>query len=349
MRPSRALTARPAPRWLARLWWLAVAPPLLAALALRFLVPGRWEAEPGPWQWLGRLGDEHPVPLAIGLFLLFSLLIRQLAGHLPGGEHLVAEPRPRRPITWVVAIGVAAAAALALRATVGQPTQVTSASMLPTLEPFDALLLNKLAYGLHLPGTAHRAGRLPRRGEVLVFRGESVAEPAEKLIVKRVMGLPGDRVSTRAGLVTINGWAVPFCDAGRFVYLAHGKSIIGRLVVEYLDDQTFLTLHTPESGVSAPYLVKEGEVFVLGDNRNQSRDSRAWNGGGGAGVPLEAVEGRAWRIIGRDRAGHLDWHRLLRAPGPHPHFPGMDAREVEERIATCLQDRPARTWPPPAR
>jgi signal peptidase I len=332
-----------APRWLARLWWTALAPLLLAALGLRFLIPGRWEGGPGLWGWLAVMGDEHPVAVAVALFLLASVLIRQLADRLPGGQHQALAQRPPRPLAWMAPIAAAAIAALTLRATVGQPTRVTSASMLPTLEPFDALLLDKLAYGLHLPGTAPRAGKVPRRGEVVVFHGAAVGETAEELVVKRVIGLPGDVVSTRAGLVTINGWKVPFCDAGRFAYVAHGESLIGRLVVEFLDDQVFLTLHTPESGLSAPYPVRQGEVFVLGDNRNLSRDSRAWN----AGVPLAAIAGRGWRIIGWDRDGHLDWHRLLRPPGPQAHFPGMDAREVEQRIATCLQNRPPRTSPPP--
>jgi signal peptidase I len=324
------------PALAARAAWLVAAPALLAALALRFLVP-----EAGTQDWLSRLGEQHPLALAIGLFLLFTALLRAFRDRLPGGRHLEAaadaDPPAVAAATWLVTILCAVAVALAVRAVVGQPSRVTGVSMLPTLEPGDYLLTSKL--GLR--------GRAPRRGELVVFRGGAVGERSEELLVKRVIGLPGDRVSTVGGLASINGWRVPFCDAGRYAFFSAGQAIVGRLAVVFLEDQTFLDLHTPEAGAFEGQPVKPGEVFVLGDNRNMSRDSRAWNDGRGAGVPLAALEGRAWRVVGHDRAGHLDLRRLLVRPGLELHLPGIDTTMAQQRIARCLKERPAQTTPPP--
>jgi signal peptidase I len=324
-----------------------VAPLLLGGLAMRYLVPGRTEAAGGPWGWLARVGDQHPLPLAIGFFLLFGWLVRHFADRLPRGRHLrptteerstaATAPLPWRAAAWASMVLIAVAAALGLRALVGQPYRVASASMLPALEPRDYVLLN-------------RRGPAARRGDIVVFSGRAVGDRSDALLVKRVIGLPGDRIASSGGLVHINGWPVPFCDAGKFISLAGGQGVVGRLVVEFLEDRAYLTFHTAEPGAFQGEPLPPGQVFVMGDNRNASLDSRAWNGGRGRGVPLGAIEGKVWRVLGADRESHLDPARLLRQPGLdlHLHLPGIDVRATRERIARCLQNRPAQTWPPPA-
>jgi signal peptidase I len=300
---------------------LLFGPLALAVLAMRFLVPGRGEIGPSAWGGLARLGEEHPLALGVGLFLLLSAVAWTFDDRPPAQK--------TRLFPWLLTVVSAAAAALLLRTGVGQVYRVSSGSMLPTLEPADDLLVNKLG--------RHRA----RRGDVVVFPGRGVGE-AEELIVKRVIGLPGDRIESAGGLVAINGWTVPYCDAGRFFFTSQGQVLLGRLVVEWLEDRVYLTVHTPQSTRFNGALVRPGELFVMGDNRNESRDSRAWS----VGVAQSAVVGKAWRLVGWDRDGHLDLTRFLRTPGTEIHSPGIDARQLEGGVARCLKNRPTVTTPP---
>ena len=122
---------------------------------MRYLVPGAAEVTGGPWGWLARLGDQHPLPLAVGFFLLFGWLVRHLPIACRVRRHLqTAHPResaaatpslPWRATAWASTVLIAVAAALGLRALVGQPYRVASASMLPALAPRDYLLVNRRA------------------------------------------------------------------------------------------------------------------------------------------------------------------------------------------------------------
>ena len=337
------------PSWL-RHGWLLVLPMVLAGLSLRFLVPGRSEIGSGVYGGLARLGDQYPAALAVSFFVLFALLAHSFRNLLPFANEIAQRDGRIRAAatTWLVTVLVAVAAALVCRTTLGRAVRVSGTSMLPNLEPADLLLVDKLAYGVRFSaGRAPLRARTPRRGDIVVFQASAVGERGQDLLVKRVIGLPGDRVSTRGGMATINGWNVPFCDAGRYLYLGQDGPVLGRLAVEFLEDRTFLTLHTPESIAFEGGPVQAGEVFVLGDDRNLSRDSRAWNRGLGAGVPLAAIEGAVWRILGWDREGHVDRQRLFIKPGLAVHLPGIDTADIEDRIARCLLNRPQNTWPPP--
>jgi signal peptidase I len=220
--------------------------------------------------------------------------------------------------------------------------------MLPTLQPQDRAWVDKTAYGLRLPGAAPGARVSPRRGDVIVFRasGEEARQgPAE--LVKRVIGLPGDRIDFEDGRPVVNGWPIPACDVGVYFHMSAERLTRGRLVVEFLGDEAYLTVREPGGRPFVGYTVRPGELFVLGDNRGLSNDSRSWNGQRGAGVPLSAVLGQVRRVLyGFDRDGAFAWRRVGAALGPEVDLSGVDVRPLVEGVAECLARRPPQTLPP---
>ena len=158
----------------------------------------------------------------------------------------------------------------------------------------------------------------------------------------------------RGAVPVINGWPVPTCSAGEYTYLVpdgSGAAVRGRLVVEFLDAAAYLVVQTPTNGFSDPYTVKPGEVFVLGDNRGGSMDSRSFNVGRGGGVPLEAIAARAqWFLVGTYRGGDPDFSRMLRPVDTlqnQPRLSGLDVQALETGVELCLASRPGETHPPP--
>jgi signal peptidase I len=224
---------------------------------------------------------------------------------------------------------------------VAQPYRVTSSSMLPGLEPGDVVLADKRAYGFRLPFAREAIGaEPPRRGDVVLFRsveGDEEEVPGE--VVKRVIGLPGDHVAMVNGHPVINGEEVPSCAAGTFIYFTAGQVAHGRLEVELLDGTKYLVVREIMPIPFAGYDVRPGEVFVLGDNRGSSNDSRSWRARYGAGVPFTSIDGRLERIlVGTRRDGHLDLDRLGKRLGVDLHLPGVDASALEAGIRRCLEN-----------
>jgi signal peptidase I len=247
---------------------------------------------------------------------------------------------------YLESIGVAILIALALRAVVVEAFKIPSGSMLPTLQIDDHIFVNKFVYGPTVPFTRTRlfANLPPERGDVMVFEFPDTA-PGEEAqdFIKRVIAIEGDTLEVDNGHPIINGWQVPSCPVGKYPYSDRDgpSSEFGDLFVEFLGDESYLTVYEESgfSGRQGPYKVKKGEAWVLGDNRHNSHDSRAWFNREGGGVPYALIQGRAMSVW-------FPWNRILTPVMGHPQIPKSKPAALTAAIEKCLQQRPAVTEPP---
>lgn len=205
-----------------------------------------------------------------------------------------------------------------------QPFWIPSGSMKDTLLIGDFLFVNKMAYGYSryscpfsiCPVSGRIFGSEPVRGDVIVFR-----HPVNGTdFIKRLVGLPGDTVQMRDGELYLNGEAVRVEPAPDFIETKEpqgpqrltprcandpvglGGECIKQRSTEYLpgDDQghSILNIGTTSTDTTPVYTVPEGQYFFMGDNRDNSRDSRVPRSIGGVGfVPFENLIGRADRVV----------------------------------------------------
>lgn len=255
-------------------------------------------------------------------------------------------------------IFIAVAVALLLRSFLVEAFKIPSGSMLPTLQINDHIFVNKLSYGPTLPFSKYRAfaDLPPERGDVVVFEfpDPNPNNPRTDYI-KRVVAVPGDVLEVDGGHPILNGWRVPSCLVGTYKFGSEfGYPQITDLFVEFLGDVAYLTLH--EKGrqeiQQGPYTVGPGEFWVMGDNRNNSLDSRAWRHGRGAGVPFENVKGKAlfvWLSFNDQNQDFLGvtWDRLLTNVMGKPRLPKEAEEKLKIGIDRCLAERPHQTLPPP--
>jgi signal peptidase I len=327
-----------------------------SSFVVRFLVPSALEgARGGITGFLGWMGQLHPLVLGVCLFIVLAEIGRYWARHVGVGVDApatrLATPRALPARRVAIALILAAAAAFVLRSSIAATYRVVGPSMLPTLEMGDRVLVDRTAYGVRLPFAKHLLNpKTPARGDLVVFSMSGLPGTTEpQAVVKRVIGLPGDTVAFERGRVILNGKTVLGCDAGPYVNLASTVTVRGRLVVEYLEAQRYLTIVKPIEQPFPAYTVKPGEVFVIGDDRGMSTDSRVWSEGHGGGVQIDALEGRVTRVLlGARPDGRLDFSRLL-APALdlQVRIPGVDMALTDKRIGECLA-APPKAVPAPA-
>jgi len=200
---------------------------------------------------------------------------------------------------------------LVVRSFVVEPFRIPSGSMMPTLLVGDFILVNKFAYGLRLPvlNTKILNTGEPQRGDVFVFR---YPENPRVDYIKRVIGVPGDHIVYRNKQLTINGKAAPQEFLDIYVGLGSGSSSTGahRLKENLLGTQHDVLVMPNRNvfGGDFEYVVPEGQYFAMGDNRDNSRDSRAWGT-----VPEKNLVGKAfmiWMNWDWDMDAFIDWKRL---------------------------------------
>lgn len=183
---------------------------------------------------------------------------------------------------------------LLFRSFLAEPFKIPSGSMMPTLLVGDFILVNKFAYGLRLPvlNTKILDVGEPKRGDVFVFRYP--ANPKEDYI-KRVIGLPGDEISYRNKTLFVNGKQIEEVDLGGYAGPSEpGHRMDGAIMKqEDLEGVQHKILEMPQVwiGHEGSWTVPSGHYFAMGDNRDNSADSRFWGF-----VPEENLVGRAFVI-----------------------------------------------------
>jgi signal peptidase I len=194
-----------------------------------------------------------------------------------------------------------------LRSFLVEPFKIPSSSMVPTLLVGDFILVNKFTYGIRLPVVNVKVVQIndPQRGDVMVFR---YPEDPSLDYIKRVVGLPGDRVEYRNKRLSVNGVEVPVQQTDD--YLSKERMQFSRRFAEKLGDVTHeILLDDDAPAITAPSrafsfagnctynsggmacTVPAGHYFMMGDNRDNSSDSRVWGF-----VPDQNIVGKAFFI-----------------------------------------------------
>jgi signal peptidase I len=213
-------------------------------------------------------------------------------------EHALALHRESMPVEYAKSFFPILFAVLLLRSFLFEPFQIPTGSMIPTLNIGDFIVVNKFAYGLRLPVTGTKILDIdePKRGDVMVF----IPPHDPNYFIKRVIGLPGDHVRYADNTVYINGEPLPQEEVGLIRELGqqHSLETVGGVTHDIYTaaSQRFPRVYDwlPPEGAVIP----EGHYFMMGDNRDNSSDSRYWGP-----VSEDAIVGKAVAVWMHKEAG----------------------------------------------
>jgi signal peptidase I len=222
---------------------------------------------------------------------------------------MAQEKKPERGIIGAIGqFAVVIALVLLTKTVAAEAYYVPSGSMLPSLLIGDQLLVTKFPYGysrysLPVPlapaSTERLLGKLPQRGDVVVFR---LPRDPTQTYVKRVIGLPGDHVQMRDGRLWLNDKMMPLRRAGVGQMETENGVLTAPRYIESLNGREhpiFKLQWEGELDNTQEFVVGPEQIFVMGDNRDDSADSRIAPAAGGVGfVPVENLVGRVDAIIG---------------------------------------------------
>ena len=241
--------------------------------------------------------------LALVLWLIdrFAITPREKRLAADGGE----APPKSKLFEYAAAFLPVLLVVLLVRSFLYEPYRIPSGSMRPTLEVGDFIFVNKFSYGLRLPVTNTRIADLgsPKRGDVVVFK---LPSDSSANFIKRLVGLPGDVIEYRGKRLRINGELIKVSeplpeDFGNLFSIEKAEEVLGAAKhdVYYIPSQR---------GREGTYTVPEGHYFVMGDNRDNSRDSRY---PGVSFIPEDRLVGRAELIwFNWDIPGVPKWARI---------------------------------------
>jgi signal peptidase I len=228
-------------------------------------------------------------------------------------ENAVGLAREPVPVEYAKSFFPILFGVLLLRSFLFEPFQIPTGSMIPTLNVGDFIVVNKYAYGVRLPvvGTKIIDVGEPKRGDVMVF----IPPHEPNYYIKRVIGLPGDHVQYRDKVIYINGEALPQQDATLLENLGvmHSRELIGGIEHDIYTaaGERFERLYEfmPPEG----FVVPAGHYFMMGDNRDNSSDSRYWGP-----VSEKSIVGKAVAVWMQKQPGlslpGFSQNRLIRNP-----------------------------------